>query len=233
MYYLLDDEILNWNYKFKSNKDYWISSLYDHSPTKPSIMFKRNGEEIYEPIDEYTLSLSVAEKRKNEFFKIIETILNTFRYNFNKVCNKSYNDLISDVKYDIEEREYKIGEQVYISLKFNFKCGVGSIIACVKAIEETVEYFNLLYAYDENGKEYNLMKFGIGSVVSLKTEPKNDYVVLNYSYEKSNKKHIIKYVVSKIIKKENGIVYDTLSYYNENDLIWNRNDRLDYLLNLN
>ncbi len=57
-------------------------------------------------------------------------------------------------------------------------------MAYISYIEEAIDCFNLLYGYDENGEEINLLKFPIGTIVTIENDTDKDYLVIDYNFNK-------------------------------------------------
>ena len=98
-------------------------------------------------------------------------------------------------------------------------------------LEDTIEIFSKIWAYDEDGSEHTLTKFAIGDIVTKTGDRTEDYLVLDFSPTKSDNKFNINYEICKMIIKGQIIQYGQAEFVNISDITWSRNNRIDDILN--
>jgi hypothetical protein len=97
-------------------------------------------------------------------------------------------------------------------------------------LEDTIEIFSKIWAYDEDGNEHILSKFSIGDVVTKIGDQSNDYLILDYSPIKTDKTLFVDYEISRMIEKGQVIQYEKSEIVSSNDITWSRNSRIDDIL---
>lgn len=105
-------------------------------------------------------------------------------------------------------------------------------MAYVGLLETSIEYFSQIWGYDEDGKEYNLMKFPIGNIVSPVDDKSKDYLILDYQFTRAGSFNI-NYVACEMFadKKSTIVKYGPVKTFSEENLTWSRTNRIDDILN--
>jgi hypothetical protein len=105
-------------------------------------------------------------------------------------------------------------------------------MAYISYLEDTINFFSEIWGYDEDGSEVCLLKYPIGTIVSLEKDKSKDYLVLDYKYSKSDGKYHIDFVASEMLNSKGSIIkYGDVSTFNESQLCYSRNSRIDDILN--
>ena len=129
--------------------------------------------------------------------------------------------------------EHNVLNKEYTRYEFLYDGLLSEIMAHVSLLEQSIEFFSEIWGYDEDGKEYNLIKFPIGSIASPFDDKSKDLVILDYDYEKNGKDYHIKYIASEMIYDPKSLIikYGDVITIGENILTFSRNGRIDDLLN--
>lgn len=249
--YLSDSDIMNWNNRIPKQMPYAIIPRYSSQNSHPTIVFVKNNN-IYggfptpnssfdtssdgnEPEEKFKFVFSISSNRIEEFWDIFEKLKKNGFVNYVKNGNGSHKTLnYSDKIIESETKTpHILYDKEYIRYEFLYNGLLSEIIAHVSLLEQTIEFFSKIWGYDEKGKEYNLLKFPIGSIISPNNDKSKDLVVLDYDYEKNGKDYHINYTVSEMIydQKSPIIKYGEVLTLRENLLTFSRNGRIDELLN--
>jgi hypothetical protein len=241
MRYLKDSEIIDWSKKLEGSN--LLFSPNTNMLGSTSIRISRVTESYVERLIKdipdceisYKLSFSVTENRKNDFFNLLNRVIkNGFK------TTLIYDNKISEIKinHDIvlskEETIHSLYNRNFIRYSYNFKGLVSEIIAYSTMIEDTINYFSLIWGYDEEGNEHCLLKYPIGSIVSMNNDKSRDYLVVDYNYSMfNNKEYRIGYVISEILTDPKSAIlrYGVNKIEHDNTLCFSRNDRIDNILN--
>lgn len=254
--YLSDSDIMDWNYRIPQNRPYSIIARYSSMNSQPTIVFVRNNNQYnspYNPIGNSPTSYGQSEQDCNEpeeNFKFVFSISSNREDDFWDIFNKlrkkgfinnvkngngthkplNYNDKIVQSK---SNTIHKVQDKEYIRYEFLYAGHLSEIMAHVTLLEQTIELFSKIWGYDEDGKEYNLLKFPIGSIASPFDNKGRDLIVLDYDYDKNGKDYYINYIVSEMIydPKSPVIKYGDVITVAEANLTFSRNGRIDDLLN--
>lgn len=238
MKYLTDKEIIKWNHRIK-NSGYFVNAVYDKKSSYPNIQIYKNDFNIgcshlvSDPDIFYSFSFSVSSNRINEFFKIYEKVKSGIFYTKLIVSN----DITHNIKENVdligaEELNHKIQGKEYTRFTYNYKDKLTSIMLNVAYIEDTIEFFQKIWGYDENGNEHLLIKFPIGSIVSKINDKSVDLLVLDYVYEKNiNCEYYIDYILSEMIISGPIIKYGDTIILPEKKICFSRDNRIDDILN--
>jgi hypothetical protein len=200
------------------------------------------GTEINEPCADpkiiFNFSFSVTENRKNNFFDLLEKLqknkINT------KVINpiQSKNDHridpieeLSNTDFKIEETTHKLLNKTYIKYSYSFYCRLSTIISTISYLEDTIKFFEKIWGYDENGSEYCLLKYPIGSVISPIKDKSRDYLIIDYLYLNNDFGYKIDYVATEITEASVIIKYGETKRFSDDDICFSRNNRIDNILN--
>lgn len=152
-------------------------------------------------------------------------------------------DVLSKFKNIETKSEFFLRKVKYIKYEYVFK-DVSVLVSCLymQLVLDAIKILNDFYDIDEEGKLISKVKYSIGSIVSLKNDT-NDYMIDSYRYIRENTTEFkeIKFkdelVLYKLINIEsiNGqaiIFGDRTLHRTTYDILPNRNDRLDQLLEL-
>jgi hypothetical protein len=106
------------------------------------------------------------------------------------------------------------------------------VIAYVFLLETAIEFFSMIWGYDEDGNEHNLLKYPVGSIVSKPGDKSKDYLVLDLDYSKNASTPEIRYNICEMLytKKSSVINYGEVSTERESNLCWSRTGRIDDIL---
>ena len=105
-------------------------------------------------------------------------------------------------------------------------------MAYISYLEDTINYVSEMWGYNEDGSEVCLLKYPIGTIVSLPEDKSKDYLVLDYSYNKLDGKYYIDFVVSEMMNSKGAVIkYGEIYTFNESQLCYSRNSRIDDILN--
>ena len=247
MKYLSDTEILNWNKRLVKS-DYSVYPATSYRSGHPDIVFRQNINNGYglgtqfvetvEPFIRYKFTFSIASNRKSTFFDLFEKLskeaLGTKsvyldKGNERKVYDIAFNDTVIESK---SEDKHMVYEKEYIRYTYNFAGKLGSIMAYISYLEDTINYVSEMWGYNEDGSEVCLLKYPIGTIVSLPEDKSKDYLVLDYSYNKLDGKYYIDFVVSEMMNSKGAVIkYGEIYTFNESQLCYSRNSRIDDILN--
>jgi hypothetical protein len=251
MKYLTDSDIIRWNNRLNKSI-YSITPRYNTRNGYPDIIISEKLESripavplvksgIEDPIINYIFSFSVVSHRKDEFFEILHKLLKEkFGTRFLTISNKSPDSLgIRDIILDesilgkYHTQDHKILNRTFIKYTYDFNNRLTDIICILSYIEDTIEFFQLIWGYDEEGKEICLLDFPVGSVVSKNNDKSKDFIVIEYLYKKVNSKFNIEYIVSEIIydSKSPIIKYGESFIISKDEICHSRNNRIDNILN--
>ncbi len=247
MKYLSDTEILNWNRRLEKS-DYAVHPLSNVRSGHPDVIFRQKINNGYSPMSEqlvetidpfirYDFTFSIAFNRKETFFDLFEKLSKE------QFCTKSiYRDQKSEKIMDIifndnvieskEEITHLVFEKEYIRFTYHFAGKLGSIMAYVSYLEDTINFFSQIWGYNEDGSEVCLVKYPIGTVVSLPKDKSTDYLVLEYKYRKLDGKYFIDFIASEMLNNKGSVItYGEIYTFRESELCYSRNSRIDDILN--
>ena len=247
MKYLSDTEILNWNRRLERS-DYAVHPLSNVRSGHPDIIFRQKinngyspmGEQLVETIDpfiRYDFTFSVASNRKETFFDLFEKLSkesfgtkSIYRdQKSEKMMDITFNDTVIESK---EENTHMVYEKEYIRYTYHFAGKLGSIMAYVSYLEDTINFFSEIWGYNEDGTEVCLLKYPIGTIVSLPKDKSTDYLVLEYKYRKLDGKYFIDFIASEMLNNKGSVItYGEIYTFRESELCYSRNSRIDDILN--
>ena len=252
MKYLSDTEILNWNRRLEKS-DYAVYPLSNVRSGHPDIAFKQKtnfssnpnvpiygSDQLVETIDpfiRYDFTFSIASNRKETFFDLFEK-LSKESFDTKSIYRDQKSEKIMDIIFNdnvIESKEENIHlvfEKEYIRFTYHFAGKLGSIMAYVSYLEDTINFFSQIWGYNEDGSEVCLAKYPIGTVVSLPKDKSTDYLVLEYKYRKLDGKYFIDFIVSEMLNNKGSVItYGEIYTFRESELGYSRNSRIDDILN--
>jgi hypothetical protein len=247
MKYLSDTEILNWNRRLERS-DYAVYPLSNVRSGHPDIIFRQKinngyspmGEQLVETIDpfiRYDFTFSVASNRKETFFDLFEKLSkesfgtkSIYRdQKSEKIMDITFNDTVIETK---EENTHMVYEKEYIRYTYHFAGKLGSTMAYVSYLEDTINFFSEIWGYNEDGTEVCLLKYPIGTIVSLPKDKSTDYLVLEYKYRKLDGKYFIDFIASEMLNNKGSVItYGEIYTFRESELCYSRNSRIDDILN--
>jgi hypothetical protein len=247
MKYLSDTEILNWNRRLERS-DYAVYPLSNVRSGHPDIIFRQKinncyspmGEQLVETIDpfiRYDFTFSVASNRKETFFDLFEKLSkesfgtkSIYRdQKSEKIMDITFNDTVIETK---EENTHMVYEKEYIRYTYHFAGKLGSTMAYVSYLEDTINFFSEIWGYNEDGTEVCLLKYPIGTIVSLPKDKSTDYLVLDYKYRKLDGKYFIDFIASEMLNNKGSVItYGEIYTFRESELCYSRNSRIDDILN--
>jgi hypothetical protein len=247
MKYLSDTEILNWNRRLERS-DYNVYPISNTRSGNPDIVFRQKinngyspmGEQLVETLDpfiRYDFTFSVASNRKETFLDLFEKLSkesfgtkSIYRdQKSEKIMDITFNDTVIESK---EENTHLVFEKEYIRFTIHFAGKLGSIMAYVSYLEDTINYFSEIWGYNEDGSEVCLVKYPIGTIVSLPKDKSTDYLVLDYKYRKLDGKYFIDFIASEMLNNKGSVItYGEIHTFRESELCYSRNSRIDDILN--
>jgi len=247
MKYLSDTEILNWNRRLEKS-DYAVYPLSNVRSGHPDIIFRQKinngyspmGEQLVETIDpfiRYDFTFSVASNRKEIFLDLFEK-LSKDPFGTKSIYRDQKSEKIMDITFNdtvIESKEmntHLVFEKEYIRFTIHFAGKLGSIMAYVSYLEDTINFFSEIWGYKEDGTEVCLVKYPIGTIVSLPKDKSTDYLVLDYKYRKLDGKYFIDFISSEMLNNKGSVItYGEIYTFRESELCYSRNSRIDDILN--
>ena len=243
--HISDSEIMNWNDRLYGSSYYVMPKYHTHN-SYPMIVFKQRIKTSFgmeteavtmDPHMKFNFAFSVAKNRVDNFFNIfnkwftdkIETkTLFIDNSNKEKIRDIQISDSIIKSKSQIN---HNIKEKEYTKFTYEFEGYLSSIMAYVMFLEDTIEIFSKIWGYDENGGEHNLTKFSIGDIVTKVGDQSEDYLILDFSPQKSGNHFSLDYEICKMIMKGQIIQYSQPEIVREDKITWSRNNRIDDILN--
>jgi hypothetical protein len=252
MKYLSDTEILNWNRRLERS-DYAVYPISNVRSGHPDIIFRQKINNGYSPMSEqlvetidpyirYDFTFSIASNRKETFLDLFEKLSKESFGTKSIYRPESMRDerdtKIMDIKFSDEvieskeENTHMVYEKEYIRFTIHFAGKLGSIMAYVSYLEDAINFFSEIWGYNEDGTEVCLLKYPIGTIVSLPKDKSTDYLVLDYKYRKLDGKYYIDFVVSEMINNKGSVItYGEIYTFRESELCYSRNSRIDNILN--
>ena len=190
------------------------------------------------PIVNYDFSFSISEKSIKRFDSLLDSFLEDgmqfYIYQFGKFQNpirfeKTHFDKYLTIKnhnlYEVnyEQRNYKFRQEDLFNIIYFITC-----------VEDVVKIISEYYEYESDGKEICKIKYPVGTIVSIVSDKSGDYMVQNVKFIRSNSDTTLGYHLTKIetpIKSEVLIFSNDILYCLEEDIVSNRDNRLNILLN--
>jgi len=203
-------------------------------PTPPIPIYKV-------PEISYIFNFSVSKKCSKRFYDLLQTLLKsgsvfyytvkdtgTYTKGQTETKSDSYRRNLSD--FTIEKSDIKIHNVEYIQNTCNLSCDLFEVIHFVNSVESAVEIISKYFEYEIDGTEICKTKFQVNEIVSTKEDKSGDYMILDFSIQSDN---TISYKVSKIQNSITSevLLFDGISILKEEDILPNREDRLNILLN--
>jgi hypothetical protein len=250
MVYLSDSDIMNWNDRIPQDSNLYIGARYSTTASQPTIVFTLRDSHIYPSVDQYgkannakevgdpdmkyRFAFSIASNRDEEFFSIFEKLSKENFENHVLTGNGTVARLKLERKIakDPVKTLHKVFDKEYLRMEYFFEGKLSSIMAYVCLLETSIEYFSMIWGYDEDGNEYNLLKFPIGNVVSPADDKSKDYLVLDYRFIRVGAQFVIDYVACEMFADKNSAIvkYGPVQTFTEKNLVWSRNNRIDDIL---
>lgn len=257
MKYLTDKEILNWNKRLEKSS-YSVYPMHNTRNGNVDIIFRQKINqfgnpstnsnisfgipdqfvETVEPSIMYDFIFSVSANRKRDFLDLFEKLS---RDEFGtKYCliNSSNDRKIYDISFtesvvkDRKENIHKVYDKEYVRFTYRFDGKLGSIMAYISYLEDAINYISEMWGYNEDGSEVCLLKYPIGTIVSLKDDKSKNYLVLDYKYKKWDNKYTIDFVISEMLTDKSTIIkYGEVITTSEEFLCYSRDSRIDDILN--
>jgi hypothetical protein len=247
MKYISDSEILNWNRRLEKS-DYYVFPVPNNKSAEPYIGFRQKVKGFsslapipvvvtIDPFIRYDFTFSIASNRTETFFDLFKK-LSLEPFGSKTIFTDLNNEKISDILFSdeiIENKEvntHYILEKEYTRYTYHFGGKLSSIMAYVMYLEDSINFFSEIWGYSEDGSEVCLLKYPIGTIVSLPKDKSIDYLVLDYKYRKLDGKYYIDFVVSEMINNKGSVItYGEIYTFRESELSYSRNSRIDNILN--
>lgn len=241
--FITDTQILNWGERLQQT-GYTVTPKYHHRMTSyPMLVFKQEIGGLFsgnyaittDPTLDFRFSFSVAKNRVDNFFHIFD------RWYSNQVATKVFyqhgdnSEKISDISFksltiNKSEMDHLVAEKEYVKFTYDLNGRLSAIMMYVTFLEDTIEIFSKLWGYDESGNEHQLTKFSIGEVVSKKDNQSDDYLILDFKAEKGYNDIRVDYEICKMYQVGQIIQYGPAELVSEKNITWNRNSRIDDIL---
>ena len=217
-----------------------------YSPNIPSVpnysssnrfggMYDDDMSKIPEPVITLEFSFSICEKRYDDFFEIFDTVKKSYIDAYVYETPEKMSKIVFSEKSCISKREstHKIFNRNFKMIEYTFNDKVSSVMCYLKYIEDSIEYFNLIWGYTSEGEEINLLKYNVGSIVSPIADKSVDLMIVDYVYKKYNDLYVIEYKTCQILgtDKSHIIKYGEFRVLPDTKLTISRNNNLDSLLN--
>lgn len=190
---------------------------------------------IPEPVITFEFSFSICEKRYDDFFEIFDSVKKSYIDAYVYETPEKMSKIVFSEKSCISKREstHKIFNRNFKMIEYIFNDKVSSVMCYLKYIEDTIEYFNLIWGYTTEGEEINLLKYNVGSIVSPVADKSVDLMIVDYVYKKYNDLYVIEYKTCQILgtDKSHIIKYGEFRVLPDTKLTISRNNNLDSLLN--
>jgi hypothetical protein len=247
MKYISDSEILNWNRRLEKS-DYSVFPVPNNKSAEPYIGFRQKVKGFsslapipvvvtIDPFIRYDFTFSIASNRTETFFDLFKK-LSLEPFGSKTIFTDLNNEKISDILFSheiIENKEvntHYILEKEYTRYTYHFGGKLSSIMAYVMYLEDSINFFSEIWGYSEDGSEVCLLKYPIGTIVSLPKDKSIDYLVLDYKYRKLDGKYYIDFIVSEMINNKGSVItYGEIYTFRESELSYSRNSRIDNILN--
>ena len=249
MVYLSDSDIMGWNDRIPKDSNLYIGARYSTTASQPTIVFTLRDSHMYPSVDQYgtankvkevgdpdfkyRFAFSIASNREEEFYSIFNKLAREPFENHVMTANGTVTRLKLDKNIASEPVKtlHKVFDKEYLRLEYIFEGKLSSIMAYVGLLETSIEFFSQIWGYDEDGNEYNLMKFPIGNIVSPADDRSKDYLVLDYKFIRAGA-FMINYVVCEMFADKNSAIvkYGPVQTFSEKNLVWSRNNRIDDIL---
>ena len=248
---ILDSDIMDWNNRIPSQK-VWVHAQYSNLGPEINIVFKtavnyadpltfsnsnttmsNDSVSVGDHHIYYKFTFSVAKERENEFNEIFEKLKEKPLRNKVQKQNGMFDDIKTDIKPTVKKTTHTVYNTEYIRFEYEFKNELySSLIAYVFLLETAIDLFSMIWGYDEDGNEHNLLKFPVGSIVSKPADKSVDYLVLDLEYSKVGGTPEIRYNICEMLytKKSSVIQYGGVSVEQERNLCWSRTGRIDDIL---
>lgn len=246
---ILDSDIMDWNNRIPNNK-IWVHAQYSNLGPDINIVFKtqpryatlgspfsnnttEETSNVGDQLIDYRFTFSVAKERENEFNEIFEKLKEKPLRNKVQKQNGMFDDIKTDIKPTIKKSTHTVYNTEYTRFEYEFKNEFySSVIAYIFLLETSIDLFSMIWGYDEDGNEHNLLKFPVGSIVSKHEDKSVDYLVLDLEYSKVGGTPEIRYNICEMLytKKSSVIQYGRVSTERESSLCWSRTGRIDDIL---
>jgi hypothetical protein len=198
-------------------------------------MYDDDMSKIPEPVITFEFSFSICEKRYDDFFEIFDTVKKSYIDAYVYETPEKMSKIVFSEKSCISKREstHKIFNRNFKMIEYTFNDKVSSVMCYLKYIEDSIEYFNLIWGYTSEGEEINLLKYNVGSIVSPIADKSVDLMIVDYVYKKYNDLYVIEYKTCQILgtDKSHIIKYGEFRVLPDTKLTISRNNNLDSLLN--
>jgi len=178
---------------------------------------------------DFIFTYSVAKRTLKRFDNICEQLLENEYFFIIDSKDIRYKLKKEDISLPIfEESDLKIYKTDYINRKLVFKNKtLTEIILIVSLIEKTIEIISNLFSYDDENNELSKIKFPVGTVVSIKGDETNDFIVQKIDFIN------LTYKLSKIVfpsDTKEVFILENVGYFNESSIIQNRDYKLGQIL---
>ncbi len=177
--------------RFLSNieTNYWVEKLskssYSNSLLKTSEILDDNLK------INYRFSFSIAKNHHDKFISLFYRFLDEgFTTNSSSDTDSITSTKIQKIKSFLKigiTKEHTINQIDYINFSFNFQ-NIESLkcVIFIQTIKDVIEILENYYGFDENRNEICNVLYPVGSVVSLKSDTRSEYLVDSIEFLREN-----------------------------------------------
>lgn len=257
MKYLTDSEIIGWGKELNLMLNPLYSNKTGHPDIKlitgvavreyPNVSNSRiSNTNNSDTLINYKFVFSISENRVNDFYKILDKALSKglgTKFLIDKDHDR-WGEINTDVSMDIKidssifnlsSVSHEIWNRNFVRFTYDFKAHFTSVMSYISFLKDTIDYISMVWSYNENGEEINLLKYNIGDVVSTSNDRSKDYIVIDYDLISSKNGKYINYKISEILSERNSpiIRYGSIKSLTSDEISFSRNNRIDDILGTN
>ena len=242
MRYLTDTEILNWNDRLNSS-NYMLRPQHSSRISYCDIIFVQKVQQrgnlgidfvdTTDPSIQFKFVFSIASNRQDDFWRIFDkrkvvSIATKTNYK-DKLGDLFFSDSIVSSK---ETENHNVKEKEFTRYIYNFSGKLSQIISYVAVLEDCIRFLEMMFGYDETGKEYCLTPYPLGTVCSMVDDKSSDWLVLDYDFKITQGYYEIEYKIAKMLWNDKSPVlkYGDVISAKEKELCFSRNNRIDNIL---
>jgi len=170
----------------KIETNYWVEKLskssYSNSLLKTSEILDDNLK------INYRFSFSIAKNHHEKFISLFYRFLDDgFTIDSSSGITSTKLEKIKSFLKIATTKEHTINQIDYINFNFNFQ-NVESLkcVIFIQTIKDVIEILENYYGFDEDRNEICNILYTLGSVVSLKSDPRSDYLVDSIEFLREN-----------------------------------------------
>jgi hypothetical protein len=228
-----DSDIMGWNNSDRLPQGIWATARYTN--TEDIQMDFKGGwnmdKSMGNPYIEYMMAFSVLKDKEEDFQDILDNL--SSRPFQNSVINRQgTNEKVSAEKKiaSFKRTEHLVGKTEFARFEYTLEGSASSVLAWRHVLEKSVEIFSLIWGHTDDGEVRSILKFPVGSIVSLKSNRSHEMLVMDLNY-RTIPTPSISYIACEILNQKGSVIrYGEAKEYGENDLTWSRSGRIDDIL---